>query len=57
MGLLKEPLDVDFYVDPKSLSGTEEKIISDYIKADKEKIAKQKNRRTRAAYRKKITTA
>jgi len=37
MGLLKEPLDVDFYVDPKSLSGTEEKIISDYIKADKEK--------------------
>ena len=37
MGLLKEPLDIDFYVDPKSLSGTEEKIISDYIKADKEK--------------------
>lgn len=37
MGLLKEPLEVDFYVDPKTLSGTEEKIISDYIKVDKEK--------------------
>jgi len=41
MGLLKEPLDVDFYVDPKSLSDTEEKIISDYIKADKEKRKSQ----------------
>lgn len=40
MGLLKEPLDVDFYVDPKTLSGTEEKKISDYIKADKEKREK-----------------
>lgn len=37
MGLIKEPLDVDFYVDPTSLSGTQEKLISDYIKTDKEK--------------------
>jgi len=37
MGLIKEPLDVDFYVDPTSLSGAQEKLISDYIKADKEK--------------------
>ncbi len=37
MGLLKEPLDVDFFVDPKTLSEREERIITDYIKSDKEK--------------------
>lgn len=40
MGIFKEPLDVDFYVNPKSLSSTEEKEITDYIKADKEKREK-----------------
>ena len=37
MGLIKEPLDVDFVVDPRSLTKAEKKAISDFIKADKEK--------------------
>jgi hypothetical protein len=37
MGLIREPLEVDFFVDPKPLTKEEEKMISDYIKADKEK--------------------
>jgi len=37
MGLIKEPLDVDFVVDPRSLTKAEEKAISDFIRADKEK--------------------
>ena len=37
MGLIREPLDVDFFVDPKPLTKKEQKMISDFIKADKEK--------------------
>ena len=37
MGLIKEPLDVDFYVDPRPLTKDEQKMISDYIKADKKR--------------------
>ena len=37
MGLIKEPLDVDFVVDPRPLTKEEEKAISDFIRADKEK--------------------
>jgi len=32
----KEPLDVDFFVDPKPLTKGEEKLISDFINADKQ---------------------
>ena len=39
---IKEPLDVDFFVDPKPLTKTDRKKISDYIKADKEKRKKRK---------------
>jgi hypothetical protein len=35
MGLIKEPLEVDFYFDPRPLTKNEQKMISDYIKADK----------------------
>ena len=35
MGLIREPLEVDFYVDPRPLTKEEQKMISDYIKADK----------------------
>ena len=43
MGLIKEPLDVDFTVDPRPLTKAEQKAISDFIKADKEKrLAKAK---------------
>jgi len=37
MGLIKEPLDVDFYVDPRPLTKDEQKMISNYIKADKKR--------------------
>ncbi|GAB4040193.1 hypothetical protein [Spirosoma gilvum] len=37
MGLIKEPLDVDFVVAPKPLTQAEEKVINDFIRADKEK--------------------
>jgi len=37
MELIREPLDIDFYVDPKSLTEKEKKMISDFIKEDKEK--------------------
>jgi len=43
MGLIKEPLDVDFIVDSRPLTKVEKKTISDFIKADKEKrLAKSK---------------
>jgi len=37
MALIKEPLEVDFIVDPRPLTKAEEKAISDFIRADKEK--------------------
>lgn len=37
MVIIKEPLDVDFVVDPRPLTVAEEKAISDFILADKEK--------------------
>jgi len=37
MGVIKEPLGVDFTVDPRPLTKAEQKAISDFIKADKEK--------------------
>jgi hypothetical protein len=39
MGLIKEPLDVDFTVNPRPLTKREEIAISEYIKADKAKRA------------------
>lgn len=42
MGLIKEPKDVDFYVDPRPLSLKEQKMISDFIKADKVKAKRRK---------------
>jgi hypothetical protein len=37
MGLIREPFDVDFFVDSRPLTEKEKKIISDFIKSDKEK--------------------
>ncbi len=52
MGLIKEPLDVDFVVDPRPLTEKERRMISDFIKADKLKRAKmieriKKNQKSR----------
>jgi hypothetical protein len=45
MGLIKEPLDVDFYVDPRSLTKKEKEAISKHIREYKEKMTKPKRRR------------
>ena len=37
MGLIREPLDVDFVVESRPLTKAEEKAISDFIRSDKEK--------------------
>ena len=37
MAIFKVPIDVDFVVDPRPLSVAEEKVITDFIRADKEK--------------------
>jgi len=42
MGLIREPKDIDFYVDPRPLTAKEQKMISDFIKADKIKIKRRK---------------
>ena len=39
MELKKEPIDIDFVVDPRPLTKKEKLAISDFIKADKEKRA------------------
>ena len=47
MGLIKEPLDLDFVVDPRPLTKKEELAISAFIQADKEKRALLEKRPTR----------
>ena len=37
MTIIREPLEIDFVVDPRPLTKEEEKQISDFIRADKEK--------------------
>lgn len=49
MGHIKEPDGVDFIIKGKPLTEKEKKAISEFIKADKERIAKQKARRTSIA--------
>lgn len=39
MGLIREPLDVDFVVDSRPLTKEEQLAISEFIKADKAKLA------------------
>lgn len=57
MGHIKEPDGVDFIIKGKPLTDKERKAISEFIKGDKEKIAKQKLRKTKAANSKKLVTA
>ncbi len=44
MGLVKEPLDLDFVVDPRPLTKQEQLTIITFIKADKAKKAKSKKK-------------
>lgn len=46
MGLIREPLNVDFYVDPRPLTKEEREKISRHILEYKAKMAQQKRRRT-----------
>jgi hypothetical protein len=39
MGLIREPLDVDFFFDPRPLTKQEEREISEFIRQDKLKNA------------------
>ena len=57
MGHIKEPDGVDFIINGKPLTEKEKKAISEFIKADKAKIARQKLRKTVTANRKKLVTA
>lgn len=41
MGLIKEPLDIDFYVDPSPLTDEERALISQYIQQYKAKQRKK----------------
>jgi hypothetical protein len=45
MGRIKEPLEVDFMVDPRPLTRAEQQAISDFIRADKDrrKLSEQKS--------------
>ena len=56
MGHIKEPDGVDFIINGKPLTDKEKKAISEFIKADKEKIAKQKLRKTKTANSKRLVT-
>ena len=57
MGHIKEPDGVDFIINGKPLTDKERKAISEFIKADKEKIARQKLRKAKSTNRKKLVTA
>ena len=57
MGHIKEPDGIDFIIKGKPLTEKEKKAISEFIKADKEKIAKQKQRKAKNAKRRKLATA
>ena len=46
MGLIKEPLDVDFYVDSRPLTKKEREAISKHIREYKAMMAKRKSRTT-----------
>lgn len=57
MGHIKEPKGVDFIIKSEPLTDKERKAISEFIKADKEKMARQKLRKRTTAKRKKIATS
>ena len=56
MGHIKEPEGVDFIINGKPLTDKERKAISEFIKADKEKITRQKLRKTKTVNSKKLVT-
>lgn len=57
MGHIKEPDGVDFIIKGKPLTEKEKKAISEFIKADKERIAKKTSSRTSVSARTKKVIA
>jgi hypothetical protein len=57
MGLIREPRGVDFFVDPRPLTEEEKKRISDFIKADRLKRAKPKQRKHKKSAQRKLVAA
>lgn len=57
MEIIREPLDVDFVVDPTPLTKDQEKAISDFIKADKERRAKKKTKKSTTSKKQKKVIA
>jgi hypothetical protein len=57
MGHIKEPDGVDFIIKGKPLTEKEKKAISEFIKADKARIAKQKIRSAKVTARKRKVIA
>jgi hypothetical protein len=55
MGHIKEPDGIDFIINGKPLTEKEKKAISEFIKADKEKIVRQKIRKANSINSKKLT--
>ena len=47
MGIIKEPLEIDFEVENRPLTKEEEKLISEFIKAEKEKMWLKQNKKTK----------
>lgn len=56
MGLIREPLDVDFYVDPRPLTKEEREKISQHIREYKAKMAKLKSHKTSSKKKKPATS-
>ena len=56
MGIIKEPLEIDFVVDSRPLTKEEQLMISEYIKADKAKrnLLKTKQQKKRPTKRIKV---
>ena len=54
MELIKEPLEIDFVIDPRPLTKEEQIRISEYIKADKAKGNLTKTKQTKRSTAKKI---
>lgn len=54
MGYIKEPDGVDFIIKSKPLTDKQKKEIGEFIKADKERLAKLATRKTKARTSKKI---
>lgn len=55
MGHIKEPEGVDFVINGKPLTEKQQQAISEFIQADKERLKKQKARKSRTTVKKKVT--